>query len=377
MSDVLPVSVVNAVLLRYGWVQEEAGERASLWKHLEAAGRPQIYVPSRMALGGLESGDLARRIADIANVPRRSVEGELALGQFDVVRVRIAEARNDTVALSAGSTVVESARGMLRAVATTARRPQRRIRNYSERGDEIVRDARLGHTEKGSMVFPVLFRLDEPAAPVYDTVAGMDVESVTPESEQRRVTRTLAESLAMFTKTVLERAVEPSQSSLLPFVAAGGSRELMRNVENVLKAPGIGALDVSFQWAPVELATAPPVPSVDIPHDTLDLIQSSVRVLSVPDTENRSTITGRIITISHDTDGPVFITIQTAGTAVRLQKVELLLPATLRSTLHEWMDAGTTVTATGRIERRPGVTSRLVDLEGPFALEDLIALGDG
>lgn len=73
----------------------------------------------------------------------------MALGRYDVVRVRIPEVRRDTVALGAGSTLVAAIQGMLRAAATTARRPQHRIKAYSARGDTVVRGARLGHTEHG------------------------------------------------------------------------------------------------------------------------------------------------------------------------------------------------------------------------------------
>lgn len=373
MSEVVPPLLIDGLLARHGWTRQESGQRVALWVHTTAVGQPEMFVPRGLREGGFEWTDIARRIAEVAGVPLRAVETEMALGRYDVVRVRIPEVRRDTVALGAGSTLVAATQGMLRAAATTARRPQHRIKAYSARGDAVVRGARLGHTEQGSMVFPVLLQLDNPPAATQEPLDGADIETVSPESEQRRVTRTLAESLAAFSKTVVQRAVDVGEGSLAPFIAAGGSREMMRHVQAVLREPGVGVLDVGFSWAPVEEPRGESVAGIGIPVEALELVNRSVEVLSRPEVQRRAIVTGPIITISHHTDGgPVHIDIQGAGLNGRLQTVELMLPGERRSQLHDWMNAGVTVTASGRIEARPGTTSRLLDIDGPHPLNDVI-----
>ena len=373
MSNAVSTLLIERLLTRHGWTKGEPGELASLWVKSADGHRYEMFVPRMLVEGGFEWTDIARRVAEASGLPAAAVETELAFGRFDVVRVRIPEVRRGSVPLAAGSTLVSATQGMLRAAATTARRPRHRIKTYSHRADEVVSGARLGHTEQGSMVFPVLLRLDEPQIELETPLDGADIATVSPESEQRRVTRTLAEALGAFSRTVVERAVDVREGALAPYIAAGGSREMMRHVQSVLREPGLGALDMSFNWAPVEEPRGSAIAAVDIPAAALDLVDRTVDVLSRPDVLPRAILTGPIISISHQTDGPILIGIQRAGLNGRSQTVELLLPNERRSQLHEWMNAGVTVTASGRIETRPGTTSRLLDADGPHPLEDVIA----
>lgn len=374
MSDVVPTSLIDAVLERRGWQKVEGGDRASLWANPEAIGSPQMYVPHGVHQGGFEWSDMARRIAEVAGVTATAIETEIEMGRYDVVRVRVPEARGGTVPLEAGSTLVAATRVMLRAAATTARRPQQRIKSYSKLGDEVVRGARLAHTERGSMIFPVLLLLDEPPADKAEPLDGFD--SITPESDQRRVTRTLAEALSLYNRTVIQKAVEPKAVDMGPLIAAGGSREMFRQVQQVLRDPELGVLDISFAWAAVEQPRGQAVERVGISSDAIDLVDRTVQLLSKMEPRPRSIVTGPIYTISHATDGPVHIAIQTAGLNGHLQKVELTVSADRRSDLHKWMDAGITVTASGRIQTQPGMPARLLDVDGPVPLDETIFQGE-
>lgn len=374
MSDVVPTSLIDAVLERRGWHKVEAGDRASLWANPAASGSPEMYVAHGVRRGGFEWSDIARRVAEVAGVTATAIETEIEMGRYDVVRVRAPEARGGTVQLEAGSTLVSATRVMLRAAATTARRPQQRIKAYSKLGDEVVRGARLAHTERGSMIFPVLLLLDEPPEDKTEPLAGFD--SITPESDQRRVTRTLAEALSLYDRTVIQKAVEPQAVDMVPLIAAGGSREMFRQVQQVLRDPELGVLDIGFAWAATEQPRGQAVERVGIPSDAIDLVDRTVKLLSKMDPRPRSIVTGPIYTISHATDGPVHIAIQAAGLNGHLQKVELTVSADRRSDLHKWMDAGITVTASGRIQTQPGMPARLLDVDGPVPLDDTVLQGE-
>jgi hypothetical protein len=219
----------------------------------------------------------------------------------------------------------------------------------------------------------VLLLLDEPPEDKTEPLDGFD--SITPESDQRRVTRTLAEALSLYNRTVIQKAVEPKAVDMGPLIAAGGSREMFRQVQHVLRDPELGVLDVGFAWAAVEQPRGQAVERVGISSDAIDLVDRTVQLLSKMEPRPRSIVTGPIYTISHATDGPVHIAIQTAGLNGHLQKVELTVSADRRSDLHKWMDAGITVTASGRIQTQPGMTARLLDVDGPVPLDETIFQG--
>lgn len=71
MSDVVPTSLIDAVLERRGWQKVEAGDRVSLWANASAAGSPEMYVPHGIHQGGFEWADIARRVAEVAGGTRK------------------------------------------------------------------------------------------------------------------------------------------------------------------------------------------------------------------------------------------------------------------------------------------------------------------
>ncbi len=371
---------LSALLRTRGWsVAKENANGSNLWS---LGSRAEMYLPPVVRKGSFEWSDITERIAAAHDERRSSVERAVEFVRFDVTRFRV---DNDspgalTIPLEAGATVVGSAFGMLRAAATTARRPRQSIgSNYSKLGDEIVREARLAHTEVGSFVFPVVLKVSEPdpTPEVEQSLPGVSVESVRPESPERRVTRTLAQAVAAFEKHVIQPAREPRMRDLTPVVIAGGTKEMFAQISRAIAEPGVSWLETGFTWAPIEAAAAESPSKVMIPADTeaRELVTRSVRLLSAPKNEPLRVITGPIIHISH-TPGDVFgeIAIQTPSpNGPRFGRVEAQVRQEELSQIHHWMDHGTTVVVHGVVERRPGRPGRISGIVSPQPLEDTIA----
>lgn len=369
---------LTALLRSRGWtVAKNSPGGADLWA---LDNRAEMYLPSVVARGSFEWSDLTERIATAHEETAATVARAIDFVRFDVTRFRVDGDLRGTqsIPLEAGATIVGSAFGMLRAAATTARRPRQSIgSSYSKLGDEIAREARLGHTEIGSFVFPVMLKLSSPAPEPETALPGVSFDSVAPESPERRVTRTLAQAMTAFDKHVIQPGKEPQLRDLTSVIIAGGTKEMFAQVNRAISEPGVSWLETGFTWAPIESAGADSPRSVTIPADAeaRELVSRSVRLLSVPKSDPLRVVTGPIIHISHAPGDPFGeIAIQTPSPhGSRFGRVEVVVREQQLSEIHHWMDEGTTVVVHGVVEHRPGRPARLKEIAEPQPLEDTLA----
>ncbi|MFA5606104.1 MAG: hypothetical protein WDA07_02765 [Leucobacter sp.] len=350
-----------------GSVAAETDEREAV------AHGSEMYVPSSVTLGSFLWSDLLERIAIAHEEPLVRVERAVELVRYDVTRFRV-DGRQ-TVPLEAGATVIGSAFGMLRAAATAARRTRQMIgSSYSKLGDEIVREAKLAHTEDGSFVFPVVLKVSPPAPENHEPLDGVSYESAPPESPERRVTRTLAQAMAAFDKHVLQPGREPQSLALDQVVIAGGTKELLAHVNRALGEPDVSWFETGFSWAPVETVDKDAPSAVMIPADAeaRELVARSVKLLSSPKKNPLQVVTGPIIHISH-APGELFgeIAIQTPlqGSS-RLGRIEVQVRREQLSDIHDWMNTAKTVVVQGVVERSPGKPARIRGISEPRPLEE-------
>lgn len=351
ISSSQAVADITAELLNRQWVREHTSDRAALWALPGTSA--ELYVPNKLRRDTLEWEGVLERIAAPAKENPRDIERAIEYKNFDFMRFRV-NATGDSIPLESAATVINSAFGMVRAAATAARRPTQSIKRYIKAGDEIAAQARLGHTEIGSFIFPVLLHIDQPEPPEQETLEG--VEQVQPESDERRVTRTLAQALDAFQRQVVEPGIEPTPRSLLPVVYAGGTKELLNKVSNALAEPDISFLDTSFSWAGTEPASQNLPRSVSIPAEARPLITGAARILGESDQDPIRVLVGPIIRIEH-VKGELYgeIVIQAPGpSGGRKSRVEMQVRADRLGALHEWMHAGTTVVVQGKVQSRPG-----------------------
>lgn len=182
-------------LLRHGWSPDDPGPGGALWRRQDDA---VVAVPDQVSAGTVEWRSVVERLAAYENQTVSVVAESIRLQLTDVTRL---SAANDiviagSIPLAAGVSLVSSAWAMLRAAATSSVRPRSHIAgNFSKIGDSVAASARLGHTEEGSYVLPLLMPLTPPSgdAQVHQSpVPGLELERMPFETAERRVTRTLA-----------------------------------------------------------------------------------------------------------------------------------------------------------------------------------------
>ncbi|WP_214465545.1 hypothetical protein [Microbacterium flavescens] len=361
---------VTGLLLRRSWIRVRTSDRAALWSLPD--GSAELYVPHSLRRDTLEWAGVLERIGAPYAETAVDVERSIEQTSYDVMRFRV-NSTGETIPLESAATVINSAFGMIRAAATAARRPRQSIgRHYSKLGDDVARAARLGHTEMGSFVFPVLVHIQEPSPTEHATLPGVD--SVIPESDERRVTRTLAQALTAFERQVVTPDVEPTSRSLLPMVFAGGTKELLAKVGEALAEPDISFLEMRFSWA----GAAPvgeEIPSrVVIPTEARQHIQTAVRILADPQKDPLRVVVGPIIRIEHEPNDPFGeIVVQAPGpSSGRIGRVEVRVRAEQLEEIHGWMHAGTTVVLHGYVDSKPGHYAQFREIGTPQPLSNAL-----
>jgi len=355
-----------------GWEEQPPGPAGSLWRHsgypewrIMDAGLPigVIAVPDGLEEGSLEWNGVIVRLAAFEGRPLAEVISKVRNLFFDVTRLRAA---NDlvitgSIPLSAGTGLVGAAYRIVRAAATTSQRPRSQIAgNFSKVGDRITSQARLGHTEEGSYILPILMPLIVQRYAEEDLLSQqLGVERVLSEPAERRVTRTMAESLTAVQSRIIEPAREPTTRDVGPLVAAGVSRELIMALHEIISDPAVATFEARFDWSPAVTKPASIPASVTVPAEASDLLSMMARLLARPRAVTPETITGPIVEVRHlpgDPLGEVALQSPRRGRSVeirvRLQRAQL-------DDAHDWMRSGRTVVAEGRIQRTPGRTLRM------------------
>jgi hypothetical protein len=151
-----------------GWEKQAPGPAGSLWyQSLRDGERIALAVPEPLTPDMPEWAGILHRLAAVEHRPAADVALSILTPYVDVTRLRAASSViAGTIPLEAGLSLVKSAHAMLRVAGTTARRPRAQITSYSRRGDEIVHDARMAHTEDGSYVVPIWVPLTPTFRPV-------------------------------------------------------------------------------------------------------------------------------------------------------------------------------------------------------------------
>jgi hypothetical protein len=221
--------LVRLYLTSRGWHADPPGSAGALWRR----GEDQVIaVPARIPVDSAAWRSVIDRIGVADARSPEDVASSIQLQMTDVTRLRAANdiVISGSIPLPAGVNLVSSAYAMLRAAATASVRPRAHIAgNFSKLADEVVAQARLGHTQSGSYIIPLLMPLTSPPDDRTDAppVPGMEIERSPIEPSERRVTRTLAQALDAVDRLIVQPARKPRPSDLTSAVVAGVTRELV------------------------------------------------------------------------------------------------------------------------------------------------------
>jgi hypothetical protein len=282
-----------------------------------------IRNESRIGVPDIEGEDpylidgILERIARAEQKDKRFVTNYIRYYRMDVTLLQAAseQSPSETIPLGAASTVISSARSILRASGTTAWNERSHIAgNYAKQGDSVLERARMDHTVRGPFMIPVLVPL--PRTQALDTTRqgdeSLELFRAAPEPFERRVTRTLAQSLLAVQEVIVQPEKMPTMRDLHLAVERGVSREFCTALYKILEEPSIGEFKAQFEWAPAVSAPETMPRSVELPSDAREKIEHAADILKRHRVEPRSIFSGGIVELRHVVDDPWgYITIST------------------------------------------------------------------
>lgn len=348
--------LLRLYLQRTGWTADPPGPAGALWRH---GGDAAIAVPHDLTPAAMEWRGVLERLARFEQRPPQDVATSVEFQLTDVTHLRAA---NDivirgSIPLEAGVRLVSSAWSMLRASATTAVRPRGHIAgSFSRRADEIVEQARLGHTQEGSYVIPVLMPLTPPDAEVAErpAVPGLELERLAPEPPERRVMRTFAQALVAVDRVIVTPERTPSGGELQAAVVAGASREMVMALHRVLTDDAVAEFEAAFSWAEGVRAPAGIPRGVRLPAAAAPRLEQAARQLKASSYSPDEIVTGPIVEVRHEPGNPFGeISVQTIRRG-RQTEVRVRLRADPLLETFDWARDGRSVVCEGRVRRIPG-----------------------
>ncbi|WP_410589246.1 hypothetical protein [Amycolatopsis sp. lyj-23] len=341
-----------------GWVANPPGQGGTLWlKDEHRIGVP--HDPDAVSIGSV-----LNRLARAERRPPKATADAVRNVRFDVTSLRAVNDYRiiDKIPLETATKLLGSARKMLRATATTARWERAQIAgSYSRIGDEVIREAFMGHTERGSFIIPVLVRVPEPEEPdpkqptLYDAQEEPVLHNAAPEPFERRVVRTFAQSMQAVHDLVVEPGVMPGADDIHELVYRGVSREFCTALANVLNETAIGEFETSVDWAPVVPGPDTMPRKVSITAEAGDLVQFVADRLRQQKAPSKQVFSGTIVQFRHENPDDPFgeIAVSTIRRG-RTSEVRVRLPLDTYRAAWEWHNAGRAVLVEGLIRRAPG-----------------------
>ncbi|GAA2790074.1 hypothetical protein RMN57_22990 [Kitasatospora sp. CM 4170] len=350
---------LRAYMKHSGWLSQPPGAGGAIW----IKGDAKIGIPTLSRNDPVIAKGVLERLAAHERTSAAALAPKIRYHRMDVTLLRAANDHRitDTIPFEAAATVIGSARKLLRAAGTTAWHERGDIGgNYSRRGDEVLKKARMDHTQEGSFIIPVLVPLPEPpeVAGEQMTLPDMELYTAAPEPFERRVTRTFAQSIMAVKEIIVDPERSPSVSDLHTVVERGVSREFCAALAQILAEPAVGEFETTFDWAESLPGPATMPGSISIEHEAHLKIENAAALLKRSRIDAGSTFSGSIIELRRRTDDPYgFVTVSTVRRG-RVSEIRVRLPFSHYQAAVSWHRAQRAVIVEGEVA--VGVGRRLV-----------------
>jgi hypothetical protein len=353
----------ESYLLRHGWNAGSAGQYGELWSRFDTEGwsgdpsveTVRIAVPYRLERLSREYQAFIARLEESEQRAGETIAQDLENEFLDIQEYRISNTveNEDSAPLTTASTVLVAAKKLLRAASTTSRRPMPSIGSrFSRSADAVANRARLSHTRRGSYILPVVMPIER--GPVLQHQILDRATEVEIETDERRVTRTLASALAALDSIGVRPEQQLGTDGLIRLIESGVSRELVGAVRSIASDAGVHAFETTFGWAPgIGIPGGLPT-RIFIPDEAVPLLERIETQLREVEPRPQESVSGQIVEIRHAPDDPAGeIAIWTARGS-RTVEVRIRTKASLINEAADWFKAGRAVLARGAIIAAPG-----------------------
>lgn len=386
---------VAAYLVTTGWeLDQTRGQAAEIWRHQDDGARVLLPLDPTYDDYVLRMSETLRYLSAAHEYTLQQLATSVLQTRADIIYVRADQTSLDgSIPLRQAESLVGGAVDLLEAAALATVQPRA---VYAGRRPEAVRsfldeDLRMGHTQRGSFIITLFARLgdeteqevplprDEPAhAAVTETAAStsardgdtgamqeerLPLRTDEPRSAarpggtrtvriptfQRRVTTTLAAGL----ESAARIAADPELAGLVAGVARGANSNLYAALQSMTQYEGLGALDLSFSWAPAVPQLNDVESTIIFGHEETRRLESARDQLRAKPSIVQDSITGQVVRLERGADkdeGVVMIAGVTGEGKTRNVRLNLTgsdYAAAVRS--HE---RRTPVTCSGQIERK-------------------------
>ncbi len=253
--DVLQPDAVQAWLKARGW-EDDGPEGPAARGFSKRGGRAgaAVLAPTRPTSPDFRKfmGILIERVADAESMTPEAVLNDLGAAGYDVLRVRVIAAEDGAIDLDRALTVVQQSRAALQAAArAAASRTVRRsyVGRQAETVTQLLEQVRVGQTERGSYVLPILvpYAFDPADAPSMVDWFG------------RRAMRKLATGLNGLDRALGKTGADDVAAAFSTEAQAGVSADLCQSLGKLLS--DVGDVEMSVRWA-VAQPDAQEAPSV-------------------------------------------------------------------------------------------------------------------
>jgi len=346
---------LRAYMNHAGWSSQPPGVGGAIWTNGDA----RIGMPSVSKNDPMIAKGVLERLAAFEHISMSALAPKVRYHRMDVTFLRAANDHRitDTIPFEAAAIVIGSARKLLRAAGTTAWHERGDIGgNYARRGDEVLKKARMDHTQEGSFIIPLLVPLSEPHEPPGGQMILPDVELVTsaPEPFERRVTRTFAQSIMAVKEIIVDPERAPSRSDLHTIVERGVSREFCTALAQILAEPSIGEFETTFDWADSLPGPTTMPASVSIDGEAHQKVEDAAALLKRSRIDAGSMFSGNIVELRRVTGEPHgFVTISTVRRG-RMSEIRIQLPFDHYQDAVSWHQAQRAVIVEGEVTVGPG-----------------------
>jgi hypothetical protein len=307
VNDLRP-SEIETYLRSKDWTLRSEVDAGAVWIS-PSRGDADVFVPRHP-----EFADYARRILDLVRTlseleerPGSAVVRDLVLVAADVIRFRLpSTAADQSIPLDDALQLFQKARDALRAAGWAASSTQPRafyLTNPPQKVAIFLEQVRMGHTEPGSFVLPVISPLGTIEAGPAEVVDRSDPPF------GRSVTRRFAESLGALSRSVAAAKVDDDLSPFRKSIKDGVSADLCYAVGAIAEvgrahAPAEPAsVAISFSWS-----TARPIDDASVPRSLVlsradaAILQDAGQYLRSLSPRPMATITGRVVRLERRDD---------------------------------------------------------------------------
>lgn len=300
----LSVIHVRAYLEAAGWqLKERFSDKGLIFTNVDET--LKVLLPLKQ-----EFSDYAIRVSEIVQAlsmqEGRGIESilrEMQLSGYDVFRIRlIGNAKGGTIPLLSTENVIEKARKILTAAASSVVRPRKvHSARKGKQVEEYMERVRLGQTEYGSYIFTLL----SPVVPEIDTTLPLPFVEPIPRTQdpfERLVTNKLSDGInAAYNESI--KILSGREASFEDKVDLGISAALCEGLGSITKSSGTAEFSVS--WAktrPHYIGVHPE--RYEFNMEMADIVEEVARVFKTTEPEDDLIIKGYVSDLSKDKMDP-------------------------------------------------------------------------